>query len=202
MSTAPKALVAKVRETADKYSPPADKLEAIRNQLRIARDMEVEISDLTQKLKDKQAEFTKIQMEVLPQLFAELNIDKLGLEAEGNLPAYDAEAKPYYKASISAEWPIEKQNEAYGWLRQHKFGDMIKNVVSAQFGKGQDKTAKKLAAFMKKEKIEFEQKSTVPWNSLTAFVKEQVEKGETLPLEVLGATVGRIVRLKPRKEKN
>ena len=56
---------------------------------------------------------------------------------------------------------------------------------------------------MKKEKIEYSNKFGVPWNTLTAFVKEQIEeKKVTPPLELLGATVGRVVQVvKQKKEK-
>lgn len=42
----------------------------------------------------------------------------------------------------------------------------------------------------------------VHWATLTSFVKEQVKKpgAEELPLDALGATVGRIVTIKPRKK--
>jgi hypothetical protein len=39
----------------------------------------------------------------------------------------------------------------------------------------------------------------VHWKTLTAFVKEQVRQGSPLPLETLGATVGKVVKIKERK---
>jgi hypothetical protein len=55
---------------------------------------------------------------------------------------------------------------------------------------------------LEKAGFEFENKRAMPWNTLTSFVKEQVEvKQKTPNLEVIGATVGKIVKLKPRKEK-
>jgi hypothetical protein len=39
-------------------------------------------------------------------------------------------------------------------------------------------------------------KENVPWNTLTAWLKEQVEKGNTPPLDTIGGEVGRIVKLK------
>jgi hypothetical protein len=40
----------------------------------------------------------------------------------------------------------------------------------------------------------------IPWNTLTAFVKEQCELGAALELDTIGATVGRVVKIKPRKK--
>jgi hypothetical protein len=52
----------------------------------------------------------------------------------------------------------------------------------------------------RKLEVSYSSKLSVPWNTLTAFVKEQVEKGAVLPLDILGATVGRVVKLKARKD--
>ncbi len=44
-------------------------------------------------------------------------------------------------------------------------------------------------------------KETIPWATLTSWPKEQVEKIKIVPpLETLGATVGRVVKLKPTKD--
>lgn len=41
---------------------------------------------------------------------------------------------------------------------------------------------------------------SVPWNSLTSFVKEQASKGAEMKLDLIGATVGQVVKIKPRKD--
>ena len=201
MSKAPSAALARKIKT-DKPVVPEDKLEAVRDQLRKSRDTELEIADLTEKLEA----LNKVQNlrihEELPALFQEIGIDKLGIGAEGNLPAYDASLSPYYKASISAEWPQERQDAAFDWLEKEGHGDLIKNMFVVQLGRGDEKKAKKLRGLLEKAGYEFENKRAVPWNTLTAFVKEQVEvKQKTPNLELIGATVGKIVKLKPRKEK-
>ena len=40
----------------------------------------------------------------------------------------------------------------------------------------------------------------VPWTTLTALVKEQVEQGEPVPLDTLGATVGQVAKITKRKK--
>ena len=41
---------------------------------------------------------------------------------------------------------------------------------------------------------------TVPWNTLTSYVREQVEGDHPpLDLEILGATAGQVVKIKKRK---
>lgn len=178
----------------------SDKLDMVRSKVRETRD-----ALLTQKAaQERVAEISKTLNDLyhkqLPDLFMEAGIDSLGLEAEGNLPAFDTKLKPFYKASI----PKDKEGEAFSWLEKQGHGDMIKNMFSVQFGMGDNTKAKKLEAFLKKEKISYECGRGVPWNTLTAFVKEQIEdrkvKPSDLPLDLLGAYVGRIVTIKPRKK--
>lgn len=201
MSKTPSAALAR-KIKIDKPVVPEDKLEAVRDQLRKSRDTELEIADLEKRLADRKSEQNKRVFEELPAMFQEIGIDRLGIEADGNLPAYDAALSPYYKASIPSDWPQEKQDEAFGWLENEGYGDLVKNTFLVQLGRGDEKRALKLRALLEKAGYEFENKRAVPWNTLTSFVKEQVEKHNTTPpLELLGATVGKIVKLKPRKEK-
>lgn len=200
MSKAPSAALARKIKT-DKPVVPEDKLEAVRDQLRKSRDAELEIAGLEERLEVLGKEQNNRIHEELPALFQGIGIDRLGIGAEGNLPAYDAVLSPYYKANISADWPKERQDAGFDWLEKEGFGDLVKNTFVVQLGRGDEKKAKKLRELLQKAGFEFENKRAVPWNTLTSFVKEQVEvKQKTPNLEVIGATVGKIVKLKPRKE--
>ena len=200
MPKAPSAALARKIKT-DKPVVPEDKLELVREHLRRARETELQLASLSSTVAEKSSEIKLLTSETLPTLFQEIGIDVLGLEADGNLPAYDAKLQPYYSANIAASWDEERKQKAFEWLEDAGHGDMIKNTFSVQLGRGDEKRAIKLRAMLEKAGFEFEERKTVPAPSLTAFVKEQVEKHNTTPpLELLGATVGKIVKLKPRKE--
>lgn len=79
---------------------------------------------------------------------------------------------------------------------------MIKGTYTIQFGMGMEKQRKAFETLLKKNKIEFSYKFGVPWNTLTAFIKEQIEDyHREPPLKLLGATVGRMAFLvKTRKQ--
>ena len=51
--------------------------------------------------------------------------------------------KPIYAASI----PKDRRDEAFQWLRDHEFGDLVKNNVTVTFGRGEDETAKDFIGF-------------------------------------------------------
>ena len=191
--TAAKAASRSVREDPDEKT-----LESVRAVVRRARDLQLEISSLSEQMARKQEELTGILSKKLPGTFGDLGIDTLGLEAEGNMPAYDARKKPYYHAVLPRDPALRKL--AVVWLEKHKHGDIIKTTITAALGMGERRKAKQLIAALKKLKVEYQGATDVPWGTLTALVRELIERGVTPPLETLGATVGTVVELKPRKE--
>lgn len=177
-------------------------LETIREQLRAARDIEQRLGDLASVVSEENKNLHHLKFEVLPDLFAGAGIDNLGLPPEGNNPAYDAKLRPYYRANIAASWPEEKRAEAFAALEKLGGADIIKTTITVYLGREQRKLAQTVAAALKKLKVEFEVESDVPHSSLTAFVREQIEKRKrVLPLDKIGATVGMIVDMKERKVK-
>lgn len=181
--------------------PSAENLEKLREAALELAMVTREIEDLSANLQKQQAREAELKRTILPDLFAAAGTDKIGLPEAG----VDITVKNYYKASISAEWPVEKQNEAFSWLESEGHGGLIKVTVSVSFGKGELDKAKELQELIRQSPIGNthppEIKMGVPWQTLTSFVKEQYEAGEQLPLETLGAVAGRIAEVKKRKEK-
>lgn len=190
----------RVRALAQKHNAAPvseDKLEKVRDRVREARDLDVKIAQYAQEAAGAGERKNAILFNELPEMFDEVKITSLGLDAEGDLPAYHTELKDFYKASI----PKDKEEPAFKWLEKNKHGDMIKTVITIELGRGDRATAKLVEDFLKKQKVGYTRKLAVPWNTLTAFVKEQTEKQIALPLDLLGATIGRVVKLIPVKEK-
>ena len=130
----------------------------------------------------------------------EARVPALTLEAEGNFPAFKLDCKPYYYANIKADDPLAPS--AFAWLEKHGHGDIIKKTYTIVVGKGDAKLSKRIEATLNKAKIPFEVKMAVPWNTLTAFLREQIEKFKTMPpLDLLGGKVGSVVDMKVMKPK-
>jgi hypothetical protein len=73
---------------------------------------------------------------------------------------------------------IKKANKpkAYAWLEETGRGDLIKHVITISFGKGEDAWARKFMADLekRKKKVAAERKDDVNFQTLNAFVREQV----------------------------
>ena len=107
-----------------------------------------------------------MSQEVIPEHLAQLGILDLKLVDGSRISA-----EPFYSARISAD----KIDAGHDLLRTKGHGDLIKNVVSVQFGQGEDERAQEVIDVLKKEGLLPEQKESVHPSSLKAFVREQIE---------------------------
>lgn len=174
----------------------ADKLTAVREKLAEARDVELEMVVLGERLKQLSEKLKTIRETDLPNMFEAARIDTLGLEPQGNLPGYDAELKPYYHANLKPENMTEAFRQ-FRWLEP-----MQKHTFKVEFGRGEAKLAKKFLNSLKKQRLDYSNSVGVPWNTLTAEIRRRYEDGKPMSpaqLQTLGATVGRVVQLKQRK---
>ena len=183
-----------------------DKLERLKEKAARARDLELEIADLTGQIKAKGEELRGLYHHELVLLLDEAGVDSVGVPADGNKPAVDYEIKPYYSANISTKWPEEKVATAFKLLKDLKSEALIKTEVSAKLPKGNLAAAKKILASIKKLKIKgaaIDLKQSVHSGTLSAWLREIYERGQSLKeaqLAMIGGSVGRYVKAKDRKE--
>lgn len=162
------------------------------------RDAQAAVDDAEAWLVATKARFNTLATKELPDLFAEAGTDHIGLPADGNHQACDVKLHNYYHAVI----PKSDPETAFNWLSENDHVDIVKSTFTVRLGRGDDFTASVLRDVFNRNRIDFEEKREVPWQTLTAFVREQIEDfGAVLPLDVLGATVGTVAQIVDRKEK-
>jgi hypothetical protein len=180
---------------------PADRMQVLRATVRRAREIEAEIADIGEREAEKKQELGRLLREELPDLFGEMSIREITVEAEGNRPEVRARAKAFYQANIAADWEEPRRERAFQWLEDNGDGDIIKREFTILLGREEDERSRELAKLLREAGFVYTVKKSVPWNTLTAWLREMVEKREvTPPLETFGATVGRVVELKDMKD--
>lgn len=176
-----------------------DKLQLLRNKVVEAKNLELEIEDLEHRLSELKHKLHEIHFKSLPDLFDEVGVDRIGVPATGNLPAFEAKCQPYYSANIAANWDPDRRAEAFAYLTDLGAGDLIKTSVALDFARDEREKAVELADKLKEEGLRPNVKESVHSQTLTAWLKEQIEINNTLPnLEKIGGQVGRIVKIKGR----
>ncbi len=144
-------------------------------------------ADLEADLKEVDKDIQRVQEHEIPALMAELGVKSFKLENGA-----EVSVKNYYSASINKE----RQDEAFEWLNSNGFGDLIKNVVSTAFSRGQEAAAEQFAAECYNKGLNASTKKWVEPMTLKAFAKEQIEKGDNLPDDLFGVYVGQKATIK------
>lgn len=156
-----------------------DKGRTLSNLVRTLRNLEDQIADSETHIKALKAEKHKLSTELIPSLMAEMGTERIDVDGVA------VTVKPIVHASISEE----NREKAFAWLRENGHDDIIKNDVVLSFGKGQDNVVKALIEDLREDGFRPEHKVHVHPMTLKAFVREQLEKGAALNLDLFGAYV-------------
>ena len=153
-------------------------------------DKEDEIKEAEARLKVLKEQLRDIAEKQLPDAMAEVGMAKFTL-TDGS----EVAVKPYYSAKIGDE----KKDECFNWLQDHGHETLIKDEVSVTFNRGEHQKAEEFRAKLEEQGIEFSGKMGVHPQTLTAFVREQVESGAEFPLELFNVYIGQIAKVKRSK---
>jgi hypothetical protein len=152
-----------------------------------AKELEKEIEELETVTKERKEQQRKLLEDTIPAMLSELGIKSFKM-ADGSL----IDIKPFYSASIREE----NRAKAYEWLRDNGFDDIIKNTVSIRFGRGEDSLCDTLLNQLREQNYPVEQAQKIEPQTLKAWVREQVERGNEFPTELFGAYVGQKATIK------
>lgn len=152
------------------------------------RKTSAEVSDLEQQLSSAKEQLRVLEQQKIPEA-----MDAVGMSSF-KIPGVNWEISVEDK--VHANIPKQNQDKAFEWLRSHNAGSLIKNQIAVSLPKGKDEQAQEAVEKLREIGLDPEVKEAVAWNTLTAWAKEQLAKGENLPLELLGIFVGRVAKVK------
>ena len=161
-------------------------IKSLSEQVLKLRDLEAEVKSDEERIKTKQKEIARISEDVIPTMLSEMGLSQLKL-ADGS----SVDVKPFYTASIS----VANREKAYKWLRDNGLGDIIKNDVTVSFGRNEDNKAVDYANLAKSQGFEPTQKLKVEPMTLKALVRERIEAGKNLPMDIFNVYVGNRTKL-------
>jgi hypothetical protein len=182
--------------------PVGDLTAALRDKIKRYCSLEAERQNLEERLdqiKKAQADMASRQ---LPDLFAELGVTRMDLEAQGNMPAYEAILKDYYRASIPASWSAEQKDAAFAVLEKKGLSGLVKNTVTARLHRDSAAEARKIVQLLANRGISADLTREVHWQTLTAALREMWESGRRFTiseLDAIGAVVGKVVSVKVKE---
>lgn len=197
-------VLSRFAEEAESDAPSDEEIESVRALCAELVRKQRQADEIQEQLRQVNKEIWELKTKTIPDLAVERGIDSMGLADYG----VDVVVEPYYKANISADWPEEQRARAFEHLEELGVGDIVRTRVEYTLGKdslelahAMDEIIRSAAAQIGADEIPTpEIGMSVPWNTLTSTVKDLSKKGVAMDLEVLGATVGNIAKIKERKE--
>jgi hypothetical protein len=166
-----------------------------------AREKEIEL---------KKARILQIQRETLPNMMSSIGMTEFSLNT-GHIVAVSDIVQgsiPSASAIEECEDPVEKsaledrREQAFKWLRSNKAGALIKNKLTVNFQRGQEKDARKFKTLIQKAGFDAELVESVHPQTLTAFFREQLAAGRNIPSEPFKLFTGKQATItvpKPKK---
>ena len=163
-----------------------ENIKSLASQVKNLKELEDELKADEESLKNKKKEIERISGEVIPTMLSEMGLSSLKL-ADGSA----VDVKPYYTANIS----IANREAAYSWLRSNGLGDIIKNDITVSFGRNEDNKAAEYANLARGQGFQPTQKLKVEPMTLKALVRERIENGKDMPMDIFNVFVGNRTKL-------
>lgn len=117
----------------------------------------------------------------------------IGLESFTLSSGESVSLEPVINAKLpDAKESWDQRKKAFKWLRDNNHDGIIKSFLSFRFDRGSDSEKKWLMDTLKAAnfKVKPEEKDDVHWQTLRAFVKEQLAAGTNVPRDLFGIFIG------------
>jgi aspartokinase len=174
-------LTAAMAQDSPDAAPPAEavgdrleRLSALAEQLRRAQIALYETDKLMEAAERAERRLREVD---IPELMKECGMRYFELRNGVSISV-----EPALKCSISEE----RRADAHAWLREHNLGGIIKTVVAASFGKGEEQQATATVAALRDLGIQAQAVESVHWQTLAATIREERANGRHVPAEIFG----------------
>lgn len=169
------------------------------------RALAAEVVDIDQRVAKNQARISELQARrntILTRELVEMMDHEGARLTHLEIDGWSFRPRHYVHANI----PKENPDPGHDWLEKHKAGDLIKNTVTAEFPREHAAMAKKAERYLREhfQMATVARTRFVPWARLTSWLRELIlsddPKKIVPPLDIMGASVGRVVEVKPPRK--
>lgn len=169
---------------------PAATLESLVNLASTVIDLDKQIVEAQIALGELEDKRKKIARTQIPDIMDELGMQSFKLADGSTLDV---------KTSINASISEDNKPAAFAWLTEHEKDGIIKTKVTSEFGKGEIEAAREAVKALTEAGFGAMLDQSVHPMTLKSFVKEQLEEGVNIPLEVFGVFEFKEAKITPPK---
>lgn len=146
-----------------------------------------QVAHLDELIKTKLDDLKAVEEKELPELLDSVGMKELTLSTGEKLTLSDHVSVNITKAA---------EDDAFSWLEQNGYGDIIKNELTVKFDKDENEKVAVLRQQLTQEGFHPSVKKQVHPSTLKAWSKEVMRKGVMLPTECFSQWVTRKVTIK------
>lgn len=181
--------------------PPEDVASQIRALSTELVGLMAEANQKKEELEELHNRIYELSSRTIPDKMMEARMDICGLPELG----VDIKMKDWVRALLprpAEDGNTVERDAATEWLDGHGWGNLIKTEVTAQFDKTERNMALSAAESLRSE---FPDKRVVVREDVhhmtyTAWARERLKAGETLPVDLLGISMGKVAEVVKRKD--
>lgn len=185
---------------ADAVDPGTpDRLQSIRSAIVRRRDLDAELRDAEDRVRALKRERDDIDYRTLPEIMIDAGVVRVEVPSDGNMPAVQAILSDYYRASIPAEWPVERRRAAFNRLHSLGLDDIVKREVKVTFPIGDEQACREACQALDAIGVPYTVAESAHHMTLTSALRELCEAGQQPSpeaLEDINGYVGKVVRVK------
>jgi seryl-tRNA synthetase len=145
------------------------------------------INKLEAELSQVKAKWNKLRLTDIPTTMDELGLSSIRLQGGQRI---SIEEKMY--ASI----PKKNKAKCADWLEGHQLGDLVKIQVIQSFGRGEKAIARRMGQLLQDQGFSPILSEDMNTTSVKAALRELLQEGEDVPLELFGVHIERAASIK------
>lgn len=169
--------------------PDATALEAAMPSVRRAVELAATIASLEDAVEAHRKDYNKIVGQELPEA-----LQKAGLQEFTTIDGDFIELKKIIAGSLPKD--TKKRDKAMQWIDKAGGGSIIRRKFTVELAKGADELATKLRNGFERAHIDYNEDVGVHPQSLYAFCRERLERGEEVPIDTLGLFITDVAKIK------
>ena len=152
------------------------------------------VDDLEAKLKTAKDAVKKTTEDTLPELMKELGLKNFSLESGWGMTLEE---------KVQCGITEARREAAHRWLIDNGYGGLIKTEVVVPFDRGDQEQATALVETLRNDQhlADVNVREAVNAATLKSWVRERMEAGTALPLDLFGVFSYNIVKVTPPKKK-
>ena len=151
-------------------------------------EKERKVEELEEELRRAKQDLRDVQEEQIPDIMMELGVTDVTL-SDGR--------KLTIKEDLHCKIADKNRKEAHDWMIENGFGDIIKNQVVVNVETGNQEALNSLLGILSNNQYEdYSLKNNIHFQTLKKFVKENIEAGVDIPLNLFGVFMSKKAQIK------